>query len=191
MRADASRSRWKEGGIHSCQPDCTPGSSTYPPVSILLIPMTLLSSSPSDGSSRCEEGPKEGRLDTPGRRSSCLFLLTSIASRHRPHNSYQCVCVPRPLSPCLFAILVTQIGLHNCHCCCPANVRPKALRTSIRAAQSIWPNMGLQSAATRASLITSQGQEPGVADVSIRISTHPSTHLMVNASCMQAAGLDQ
>ena len=61
MDASSSR-RWKEGGIHSCQPDCTPGSSTYPPVSILLIPnhpMTLLSSSPSDGSSRCE-GSKEG-----------------------------------------------------------------------------------------------------------------------------------
>ena len=144
----SSRRRWKEGGIHSCQPDCTPGSSTYPPVSILLIPMTLLSSSPSDGSSRCEEGPKEGRLDTPGRRSSCLFLLTSIASRHRPHNSYQCVCVcPGPPHPACSQSW-SRKSANTSHCCCPANVRPKALRTSIRAAQSIWPNMGLQSAAT-------------------------------------------
>ena len=39
-----------------------------------------------------------------------------------------------------------------------------------------------------ARLITTQGQEPGVAAVSIRISTdHPSTHLMVlNVSCIQA-----
>ena len=39
-----------------------------------------------------------------------------------------------------------------------------------------------------ARLITTQGQEPGVAAASIRISTdHPSTHLMVlNVSCIQA-----
>ena len=100
-----------------------------------------------------------------------------------------CVCPGPPHPACSQSW--SRKSANTSHCCCPANVRPKALRTSIRAAQSIWPNMGLQSAATRASLITAQGQEPGVADVSIRISTHPSTHLMVNASCMQAAGLDQ
>ena len=53
---------------------------------------------------------------------SCLFLLTSIASRHRPHNSYQCAPALT-----LLTILVTQIGLLHNTSCCPANVQSKAL----------------------------------------------------------------
>ena len=72
---------------------------------------------------------------------SCLFLLTSIASRHRPHNSYQCAPALT-----LLTILVTQIGAAAQHKLllpskCP--IKSSALRTGIFGQQSIWPNMGL------------------------------------------------